>query len=86
MDLTVYVPLNGAENFKYWINPDSTDISNDQGPCEVDKAEGGGCSHANPLARINVVQQTKLQNLYEFVFLFLSPDMICFQNQYLPFN
>jgi hypothetical protein len=60
MGVTVDVPLHRTENFKYWINPDSTDVSDDQGPAEVDEAEGSGRGHANPFARVDMVQQAKL--------------------------
>ena len=57
------LPLDWSENFEDGVDPDTSEVSDDQGPGKVDEAEQAGRAHADCPARVDVVEKKLFQHL-----------------------
>ena len=56
-------PLNRVEHFKDGVDPDASEVGDDEGPGEVGNAEGRRHAHAGRPTRVDVVEKEEFEAL-----------------------
>jgi len=65
--MNLFVPLNWRENCQNWVDPEVSDVRDDEDPDQIETAEGCGREEAGDATRVDVVGQHKLEQLRKVV-------------------